>query len=153
VEEEVSKPLSMSLHILPKPSFSRTSSKKAQETESKAFEISNFKIILGCFCECRNLAVCCTNIKLSWINRPLINALWLEETIPSSRPANLLATLCYKLCKTVDETYGSEIYCMDFFGSRVILAELSNLRFLKSLLHTSETAAMMSSLIMGQHTL
>jgi hypothetical protein len=36
VEEEVSSPLSMFLQILPNPSFSRTSSKKPQETESKA---------------------------------------------------------------------------------------------------------------------
>jgi hypothetical protein len=66
----VSSPLSMFLQILPNPSFSRTSSKKPQETESKAFEISNFKRILGCFCECRNLDICCTNIKLSWMNPP-----------------------------------------------------------------------------------
>jgi hypothetical protein len=123
VEEEVSRPLSMSLHILPKPSFSVTSSKKAQETESKAFEISNFKRILDCFCECRNLDVCCTNIKLSEINLPLIKALWLEETIPSSRSANLLViifvTSFAKLWMRLMGLKSAAWTTLSFFSSRV----------------------------------
>jgi hypothetical protein len=58
VEEDVRRPLNMSLQILPKPSFSRTSNRKIHETESKALEMSSFKRILGCFWECKNLAIC-----------------------------------------------------------------------------------------------
>jgi hypothetical protein len=49
VEEVVSKPAIISLHALLKPNLSRTSKRKAQLTESKAFEISNLRRIRGCF--------------------------------------------------------------------------------------------------------
>jgi hypothetical protein len=48
VEEVASIPLTISPQILPNPSFSSTSIKKVQETESKAFVISSFNIALGC---------------------------------------------------------------------------------------------------------
>jgi hypothetical protein len=49
VEEVASIPLTISHQILPNPSFSSTSIKKVQDTESKAFVISSFNMILGCF--------------------------------------------------------------------------------------------------------
>jgi predicted RNase H-like nuclease len=46
IEEVVSKPAIISLL---KPNLSRTSKRKAQLTESKAFKISNLRRIRGCF--------------------------------------------------------------------------------------------------------
>jgi hypothetical protein len=64
VEDVASRPLSMSLQILPNPSLSSTSMRKVHDTESKVFIISNFNMILSCFWACRNCAVCCTIMKL-----------------------------------------------------------------------------------------
>lgn len=105
VEEEASRPLRMSCQRIPNPSFCSTSNRKLQETESKALEMSSLRSIRGCLCWCRNFAVCCTNMKLSWMNLPLIKALWLCDTSPCNWLASLfarifvmsLAKLCTKL--------------------------------------------------------
>ena len=93
VEEVTSKPLKRSRQRGPKPILASTSSRKGQETESKAFVMSSLRRILGYFWECKNLTVCCTNMKLSWIKRPLMKAVWLGETITLRRHANLLARI------------------------------------------------------------
>jgi hypothetical protein len=49
--DEVANSLLIMLHqICPKPNFLMTSIKKAQDTESKAFEISSLNRIQGYFC-------------------------------------------------------------------------------------------------------
>ena len=82
VDEEPRIALIRSRHLGPKPLFCKISNRKAQETESNALEMSNFGRIRGCFYWWRNLAVCWTRMKLSWMQRPLTNALWLAELKP-----------------------------------------------------------------------
>ena len=81
-DEEPRIALIRSRHLGPKPLFCKISNRKAQETESNALEMSNFGRIRGCFYWWRNLAVCWTRMKLSWMQRPLTNALWLAELKP-----------------------------------------------------------------------
>ena len=91
VDEEPRIALIRSRHLGPKPLLCKISNRKTQETESNALEMSNFGRIRGCFYWWRNLAVCWTRMKLSWMQRPLTNALWLAETIALSLLASQLA--------------------------------------------------------------
>ena len=61
--EEVNKILEIRLrHLIPKPRWDNTSRRKAQDTESKALEISNFKNKLESLFLCSALIDCSTNI-------------------------------------------------------------------------------------------
>ena len=64
-----------SLHLAPKPKCCRTSSKKGQDTESKAFAMSIFNMTEGRRDPCSALQDKRTARKLSWMHRPLMNAL------------------------------------------------------------------------------
>jgi hypothetical protein len=61
-------------------SFCMTSRRKGQDTELKALVISSLSINLGCLCWWRNLVVCWTNMKLSWMKRPLMKPFWFDHT-------------------------------------------------------------------------
>jgi hypothetical protein len=62
VEADLSKLEMMETQVGPKPRCVRISRRKAQSTESNAFEISNFRNKLEIFRWCRTLIVCCTSI-------------------------------------------------------------------------------------------
>jgi hypothetical protein len=61
----------------PKPRCLRTLRRKAQETLSNALATSSFRRRVGTFHWWSVLVACCTRTKLSSMQRPLMNALWL----------------------------------------------------------------------------
>jgi hypothetical protein len=93
VDEVASNLLIMSHQIEPGPIFLITSIKKAQDTKSNALEISSLKRMWGCFCWWRYQAVCCTSMKLSWINHFFMKADWFVDIIPYNLPANRFARI------------------------------------------------------------
>ena len=157
VDEEPSIPLIKFLHLGPKPLFCKISNKKTQETESNALEISNFKSIRGCFCWWRNFAVCWTKIKLSLMQRPLTNALWLAATIAlsflDSRLAINLVTSLAKLWMRLIGRKSLTWTASSFLGNNVRSAVLSRCRFLKFPRCTAARAAITSGLMVVQHNL
>jgi hypothetical protein len=80
-----------SIHLLGKPMFWSTSNKNGQETESKAFAISNFNNTAATFLAFSHLELSCTALKLSWIDLPFMKADWLGDTISCKRGARRLA--------------------------------------------------------------
>ena len=120
VEEVAKSPLIISRQIGPKPRFCNTSSKKGQETVSKALVISSFNKKHAYFCWCRNLVVCWTNMKLSSINWSLIKALWFGETNWSNRPASLFVRSFVKEWTKLIGLKSLMLAASSFFGRRVM---------------------------------
>lgn len=124
VDAEASNLQTISHQTGPKPKCCITYNKKGQETESKAFVISNFKRILASLCWCNNLAVCWTSMKLSKIDRPLMKALWLWDTILSRCPESLLAiSLVMSFANEWTRLMGRKsltFVASSFLGSRVM---------------------------------
>jgi hypothetical protein len=157
VEEVASNPLIISHQLVPKPNFLMTSRRKAQETESNAFEMSSLRSKQGYFCWWRNRAVCCTNIKLSWMNRFLMKADRFRDTITCILPTNILAkTLVTSLVKLSTKPMGLKSLthlagCT--LGKRVMNAEFNPPMFLNFRAHTQDIAAITSFLMIGQQDL
>jgi hypothetical protein len=70
---------------------SNTSSRNIHDTVSNALAISILSSTLGVFVACSTLQESRTARKLSWMQRPLINALWFRLTSASSFGANRFA--------------------------------------------------------------
>lgn len=133
----------ISLRICPKPRCLRTSNRNGQETESKALEMSSLNKRLADFRLCRQRAVCCANMKLSQIKRPLIKALWLREPNSCNRLArqfaNSLVKFLAKLCTKLIGLKSFTRSAPSILGTRVIKAELS-LWKLQNFLHQTAGA-------------
>jgi hypothetical protein len=56
-DEDDKAKLIQSLHLTPKPGYSKTSSRYAHETESKAFAMSSLINNTGVFFQCMSLAI------------------------------------------------------------------------------------------------
>jgi len=156
--EAVESKLATRLHqTWPKPKWVRTSSKKDQDIESKALEISSFKKRLGTCRRWRSLIVCCTNMWLSWIHRPWTKALWLAATKSFNRGAKrfdkIFVTSFAKLWMRLIGWKSLGCRASAFFGIRVRYAELSNHNFLASPYCTTMMAAVKSAFINCQHDL
>ena len=80
----------------------KTSSRNGQATKLKAFAMSTFSNTEANFLLCSQRHANCTALKLSWIDRSLMKALWLGTTISLSlgaiRLARHLANSLLKLC-------------------------------------------------------
>jgi hypothetical protein len=117
VKDVASSPLIISHHIVPKLNFFMTSSRKAQETESNAFEMPNLRSKQGCLCWWRNRVICYTSIKLSWMNRFLMKVDWFGDTISCILSANhLYALLVSKWIAGTNMNWTVGQCCIYLFG-------------------------------------
>jgi hypothetical protein len=80
------------IHRAGKPTCYKTSSKNNQATKSKAWAMLTLTSREGHFLAWSSLAVPCSTLKLSYMNRPSTNALWLTWIISPSLEANRLAS-------------------------------------------------------------
>lgn len=72
------------VHRRGKPMCSKTSSRKGQAMESNAFAMSTFSKTAANFLTWSHRHASYTALKLSWIERSLMKALWLGDTISLS---------------------------------------------------------------------
>ena len=126
----------ISLQRLPNPKWAKTSRRNGQETESNAFVMSNLRRRRGSLRLCKNLAICCTRRKMSWMHLPRTNALWLVETkefsIGAKRLARILVTSLAKLCTRLIGRKSFTSIASGFFGMRIRNAELRRCDFFPS---------------------
>ncbi|KAK8459613.1 hypothetical protein SEVIR_2G172401v4 [Setaria viridis] len=66
-----------SRHLVPNPIAARTCNMNGQLTVSNALEMSSLKSRVAFFLRCNVLAACSMNLKLSWMDRLWMKALWL----------------------------------------------------------------------------
>jgi hypothetical protein len=102
----------MSLQILPKPSFSRTSNRKIHETESKALDVQlqeNSWLLLRVQ-ESSHLL----NQHEVVLNKSPLDESTLIGRNHAFEPDNqsISQDFCYKLGKAVNEAYGSKVLCL-----------------------------------------
>ena len=81
------------LHLAGKPICCKRERMYSQRTELKVFEMSSFKSSIGVLLLSNRLAIFHTYMKLSWMLRPLIKALWLLEMICCIAGASLSAKI------------------------------------------------------------